>query len=344
MDDLNKKMQEIEANALKEIKNAKDSKILEEIRIKYLGKKGELTSLLKLIGSLSKEERPLFGEKINKLREKIENELSTFLATIKNKELEKEFEKNKVDITLRGRVPKIGERHPLQIIFDEVEDIFLGLGFSIAEGPEIETDYYNFEALNMPKSHPARDSQDTLYINETLLLRTQTSPVQIRTMEKYAPNPVRIICPGRVFRRDTMDATHSPQFHQIEGLLVDKDVKFSDLIGVLEIFVKKMFGEDRKIRVRPGFFPFTEPSAEIDVSCIICGGKGCPACKNNGWLEILGSGAVHPDVLKAGGYDPEIYTGYAFGMGVERIAMLKFGIPDIRLFFENDIRFLQQFR
>lgn len=344
MENLVQKLKNIELSALNEIKNAKSSKEIDEIRIKYLGKKGELTSLLKLVGTLTKEERPIFGEKVNKSRELIENTLNQALTEIKKKELENEFLKNKVDITLKGRIYKVGHKHPLQIIFDEVEEIFLGLGFTIAEGPEIETDYYNFEALNMPKTHPARDSQDTLYINETLLLRTQTSPVQIRVMEKNAPNPVRIICPGRVFRRDTMDATHSPQFHQIEGLLVDKNVKFSDLIGVLEIFAKKMFGEERKIRVRPGFFPFTEPSAEIDVSCMLCGGVGCPSCKNNGWLEILGSGCVHPDVLRAGGYDPEVFSGYAFGMGVERIAMLKFGIPDIRLFFENDVRFLHQFK
>ncbi|MBN2547029.1 MAG: phenylalanine--tRNA ligase subunit alpha [Spirochaetes bacterium] len=341
---MNEKIIKIQKDALNEIKSSKDSKNLEDIRINYLGKKGELTSLLKMLGSLTKEERPVIGGRVNKLREEIEDALNSALIRLKKAETDKKFESEKVDLTLMGRIHKYGHRHPLQAIFDEVEEIFLGMGFSIAEGPEIESEYYNFEALNMPASHPARDSQDTLYFNKELLLRTHTSPVQIRTMEKMAPGPVRVICPGRVFRRDTIDATHSPQFHQIEGLVVDKDVKFSDLIGALEVFIKKMFGEDRKIRLRPGFFPFTEPSAEVDVSCIICGGTGCPACKHNGWLEILGSGTVHPNVLKAGGYDTEIFTGYAFGMGVERIAMLKYGIPDIRLFFENDIRFLHQFR
>jgi len=344
MSDINENIIKIQKDALTEIKTAKDSRKLEDIRINYLGKKGELTSILKMLGSLTKEERPVVGDKVNKTRIEIEDALNSALTVIKKKETEEKFDSEKIDITLRGRTVKAGSRHPLQSVFDEVEDIFLGLGFCIAEGPEIESEYYNFETLNMPASHPARDAQDTLYINDKLLLRTQTSPVQIRAMEKNHPDPIRIICPGRVFRRDMFDATHSPQFHQIEGLIVDRNVKFSDLIGVLEIFVKKMFGEDRKIRMRPGFFPFTEPSAEVDVSCIICGGKGCPACKNNGWLEILGSGSVHPNVLKAGGYDPEVFTGYAFGMGVERIAMLKYGIPDIRHFFDNDIRFLHQFR
>ncbi len=343
MDNINEKIINIQKDALNEIKSAKESKKLEDIRINYLGKKGELTSILKMLGTLTKEERPVVGDKVNRLRVEIEEALNGAVMQLKKAETDVKFESEKTDLTLKGRVQKYGRRHPLQAIFDEVEDIFLGMGFSIAEGPEIEKEYYNFEALNMPASHPARDSQDTLYYNKELLLRTQTSPVQIRTMEKMAPDPVRVICPGRVFRRDAIDATHSPQFHQIEGLVVDKNVKFSDLIGALEVFIKKMFGEERKIRLRPGFFPFTEPSAEVDVSCIICGGSGCPACKNNGWLEILGSGSVHPNVLKAGGYDPEIFTGYAFGMGVERIAMLKYGIPDIRMFFENDIRFLHQF-
>jgi len=334
----------IKINALLEIEKANDSKRLDEIRIQFLGKKGELTGILKTLGSLSADERPKIGAIVNTVRNEIENELNRALDKIKGYELNKQFENEKIDITLKGRAPFTGTRHPLRVIFDDMEEIFLGMGFTIAEGPEIENDYYNFEALNIPASHPARDAQDTLYFDNNLLLRTHTSPVQIRTMEKMNPDPIRAIFPGRVYRRDTIDATHSPQFHQVEGLIVDKNVKFSDLIGVLELFVKKMFGEDRKIRLRPGFFPFTEPSAEVDVSCIMCGGKGCGVCKNSGWLEILGSGTVHPNVLKYGGYDPEIFTGYAFGMGVDRIAMLKYRIPDIRLLYENDIRFLHQFR
>jgi phenylalanyl-tRNA synthetase alpha chain len=338
------KIDAIKNNAVNQINNAKDSKELDDIRITFLGKKGELTSLLKMLGSLTKEERPVVGAEVNKAKNEIENSIQSALQQLKKKEMDKQFEQEKLDITLKGRMPLAGGKHPMTVVLDQIEEIFLGMGFEIAEGPEIETEYYNFEALNMPDSHPARGAQDTLYFPDNTLLRTQTSPVQIRTMEKKAPAPVKVICPGKVFRRDTIDASHSPQFFQIEGLLVDEKVRFSDLIGVLEQFVKKMFGEDRKIRLRPSFFPFTEPSAEVDVSCIICGGSGCSMCKNNGWLEILGSGAVHPNVLKAGGYDPDQFSGYAFGMGLERIAILKYGIPDIRMFYENDVRFLKQFR
>ncbi len=342
---MEEKIIEIKKRALDKIKLVKDSKNLEDIRINYLGKKGELTSLLKMLGDLPKEERPKFGEKVNKAKDEIDDAIKLASLEIKKKELNEQFYKEKIDITLQGRVPRIGSRHPIRAIVDQMEDIFLGMGFNIEEGPEVENEYYNFEALNIPETHPARDAQDTLYLNKNnLLLRTHTSPVQIRTMEKLCPNPIRAIFPGKVFRRDTSDASHSPQFFQIEGLLIDKNVKFSDLIGVLELFAKKMFGEDREIRVRPGFFPFTEPSAEVDVSCIMCGGKGCGTCKNSGWLEILGSGAVHPNVLKFGGYDPEVFSGYAFGMGIDRIAMLKYRIPDIRLLYENDVRFLHQFR
>ena len=342
---MEEKINNIKNQAIQKIKEVKGSKELEDIRIHFLGKKGELTSLLKMLGSLPKEDRPKFGEKVNKAKNEIENIIKNASLDIKKKELGKQLYKEKIDITLKGRIPRAGTKHPMRIILDQFEEIFLGLGFNIEEGPEIETEYYNFEALNIPDTHPARDAQDTLYLEKSkLLLRTHTSPVQIRTMEKLCPNPIRAIFPGKVFRRDTSDASHSPQFFQVEGLLIDKGVKLSDLIGVLELFVKKMFGEDREIRVRPGFFPFTEPSVEIDVSCIICGGKGCSTCKNNGWLEILGSGTVHPNVLKFGGYDPEKFSGYAFGMGIERIAMLKYGIPDIRLFYENDVRFLHQFR
>ncbi|MCK4797454.1 MAG: phenylalanine--tRNA ligase subunit alpha [Spirochaetes bacterium] len=341
---MEKQINNIKQEAISKIQMVSDSKNLEEIRIRFLGKKGELTSLLKMLGTLSKDERPKVGAKVNCARNEIEDAIQNASLKIKNKEMSDKFIEEKIDITLQGRLPHIGVRHPLQSIFDQIEDIFLGMGFNIAEGPEIENEYYNFEALNMPDSHPARDAQDTLYFKNNLLLRTHTSPVQIRTMEKMAPKPIRAIFPGKVFRRDTCDASHSPQFHQVEGLIIDKDVKFSDLIGVLELFLKKMFGENREIRLRPGFFPFTEPSVEVDVSCIMCGGKGCGVCKNNGWLEILGAGTVHPNVLRMGGYDPDIYTGYAFGMGVDRITMLKYRIPDIRLLYENDVRFLHQFR
>lgn len=326
------------------IKNAENSKMLEDIRVQVLGKKGELTSLLKMLGELSNELRPKMGALINEAKQNITQEIEQYSAKLKQKEQEEKFLKEKIDITLPGRKPKCGTKHPIRIVQDEIERIFLGMGFDIAEGPEIDTKYYNFTALNFQEDHPAKDAHDTLYIDDNLLLRTHTSSVQIRTMEKLCPNPVRIICPGRVFRRDTIDATHAPQFHQVEGLLVDKDVKFSDLMGVLKLFAKKMFGEDREIRLRPSFFPFTEPSAEVDVSCIKCGGKGCSFCSNTGWIEILGSGAVHPNVLRMSGYDPEIFSGYAFGMGIERIALLKYKIPDIRLLSENDIRFLHQFK
>ena len=342
---MDKKIIEIKKNALDKIKVADDSKTLEELRIHYLGKKGEFTSILKMLGELPAEKRPLFGAKVNEAKIEIEDAIKNSLKELKNRELNEVFLKEKIDITLKGRIPAAGTRHPLLAVQDQIEDIFLGMGFDISEGPEIESEYYNFEALNIPASHPVRDAQDSLFVmKNNLLLRTQTSPVQIRTMEKKHPNPIRSIFPGKVFRRDMFDASHSPQFHQVEGLVIDRDVKFSDLIGVLELFAKRMFGEEFTTRVRPGFFPFTEPSAEVDVSCIICMGKGCPTCKNSGWLEILGSGSVHPKVLKFGGYDPEVFTGYAFGMGVERIAMLKYGVHDIRFFFENDMRFIEQFR
>jgi phenylalanyl-tRNA synthetase alpha chain len=342
---MEEKILEIKKRAFEKIKSVKDSKNLDDIRINFLGKKGELTSLLKMLGNLPKEERPKYGEKVNKVKNEIEEAIKSASLDIQKKESSEQFYKEKIDITLQGIMPRVGSRHPIRAIVDQMEEIFLGMGFNIEEGPEVENEYYNFEALNIPATHPARDAQDTLYLDKNnLLLRTHTSPVQIRTMEKLAPNPIRAVFPGKVFRRDTSDASHSPQFFQIEGLLVDKNVKFSDLIGVLELFAKKMFGEEREIRLRPGFFPFTEPSAEVDVSCIMCGGKGCGTCKNSGWLEILGSGAVHPNVLKYGGYDPEVVSGYAFGMGIDRIAMLKYRIPDIRLLYENDVRFLHQFR
>lgn len=330
--------------ALNEIEKAKDSKILEEIKIKFLGKKGEITSLMKLLSSLSQEEKPKFGAIVNETRTFIENKLQKAFDYIKSEELNHKLLNEKIDITLPGRINNTGTKHPLRIIMDQVESIFIGMGFEIADGPEIELDDYNFKAMNFQDDHPARDSQDTFYVNEKILFRTHTSPVQARTMLKNTPDPIRSIMPGRVFRRDDIDATHSVQFHQVEGLLVDKGVKFSDLMGILQMFVKKMFGDNMNIRLRPSFFPFTEPSAEVDVSCIFCGGKGCGFCKHSGWLEILGSGAVHPNVLRMGGYDPEIYSGWAFGMGIERIALLKYQINDIRLLMENDVRFLHQFR
>jgi phenylalanyl-tRNA synthetase alpha chain len=333
----------IKNESLNEIKNANDSKTLEDIRIKYLGKKGELTSLLKSLGTLSAEERPKAGALVNEAKSFLENEINTCLDRIKSNELNSKLISEKIDITLPGRINKTGTKHPIRIVMDQIEDIFLGMGFDISTGPEIDTDYNNFKAMNFQDDHPARDAQDTLYVNEKVLFRTHTSPVQARTMQNMAPNPIRTICPGKVFRRENIDATHGFQFYQVEGLLVDKGVKFSDLIGILDLFVKKMFGEEHTIRLRPSFFPFTEPSAEVDISCIFCGGKGCSFCKHSGWIEILGSGAVHPNVLRMGGYDPEIYSGWAFGMGPERIALLKYRINDIRLTFENDVRFLHQF-
>ncbi len=339
---MKEQLENLQSEALREIEAVTDSKVLQEIRVKYLGKKGSLTAILRGMGSLSPEERPVIGELANKVRERLEEALSERSEAIAAIEEERQLQAERLDIFLPGRKPKIGHAHPLQMVMEEIESIFLGMGFSIAEGPEVETDYYNFEALNLPKNHPARDMQDSLYITNEILLRTHTSPVQIRTMEKLYPNPIRIIAPGRVYRRDALDATHSPMFHQIEGLVVDEGITFADLKGVLTVFAKKLFGEDRQVRFRPSFFPFTEPSAEVDVSCA-CGGKGCRICKGSGWLEILGSGSVNPVVLKMANYDPERVSGFAFGMGVERIAILKYQINDIRVFFENDQRFLNQF-
>ncbi len=344
MEEIKSKIQKIKEDALFKIEKATNSKEIEELRIHYLGKKSELINFSKQLGTLSSNERPIVGAFINETKKAIEDLIETKKKEIEIIELNQKLHSEKIDITLPGRINKIGVKHPLRIILEEIEDIFLGLGFAIEEGPEIDTEYYNFKSMNFEDDHPARDAQDTFYINEKVLFRTHTSPVQARTMHKMKPNPIRVICPGRVFRRDNIDATHSVQFHQVEGLVVDKNVKFSDLVGILQLFSQKMFGESTKIRLRPSFFPFTEPSAEVDVSCIFCMGKGCPFCKHSGWLEILGAGCVHPNVLRMGGYDPEIFTGWAFGMGVERIALLKYQINDIRLFMENDIRFLHQFK
>ena len=331
----------VAAEARAAIGRATTSAALEQIRVRYLGRQGALTSLLRSLGTLPATERPVVGAAANEAKRELEAVLEERLAATLEDERRREREGARVDLTLPGRRPSLGSVHPLTRVHDEIVEIFVGLGFSVAEGPEIESDYFNFEALNLPKDHPARDMQDTFYLTEDRLLRTHTSPVQIRTMQAQKP-PVRIICPGKVYRRDA-DITHSPQFTQFEGLAVDRNISMADLKGTLELFAREMFGPRSKIRFRPSFFPFTEPSAEVDVLCFLCGGEGCRVCKHSGWLEILGSGMVHPQVLRNVGYDPEDVTGWAFGMGVERIAMLKYGVDDIRLFFENDLRFLRQF-
>ncbi len=334
------KLQAIKETALSAI-NA-DNADLEQIRIQYLGKKGELTGVLRGMGALTPEERPIIGQLANEVREEIETALKYKAEAFKNAELERRLVEEKIDVTLPSNAQKMGKLHPLTQVQRTIEDIFIGMGFSIAEGPEVEYDYYNFQALNIPENHPARDTQDTFYITENILLRSQTSSVQARVMENQKP-PIRIISPGRVYRSDAVDATHSPLFHQVEGLVVDKGITMGDLKGMLETFAKTLFGNDTLLRFRPHHFPFTEPSAEVDVSCFVCGGKGCRVCKNEGWIEILGSGMVHPFVLENCGIDPNVYSGFAFGMGVERIAMKYYGIDDMRLLYENDVRFLKQF-
>jgi len=336
-------IEKIREETLRELDVLQSIEELQDLKIRVMGKKGSFTSLLKQMGGLSPEERPSMGQVINDVRVMLEKAWEEKATKLDAEALTRRLEEERIDISLPGLYLPKGHQHPLSKTIEEIEDIFLGMGFVIAEGPEIETDYYNFEALNLPKDHPARDMQDTFFITEDILLRTQTSPVQVRTMEKMAPQlPVKVIAPGKVFRNDD-DATHSPMFHQVEGLLVDKGVRMSDLKGILLYFSRQMFGESREIRLRPSFFPFTEPSAEVDVSCMICGGEGCRLCKGTGWIEILGSGMVHPRVLEMGGYNPREVTGFAFGLGVERIAMLKYGIEDMRLLFDNDIRFLTQF-
>ena len=315
---------------------------LEQIKIKYLGKKGELTAVLRGMGGLSPEERPLVGQLANEVRAQIEEAIAEKATLAQAAALEKKLKEEKLDVTMPGTAMPAGHIHPLTQVQRQLEDIFIGMGFSIVEGPEVDMDYYNFQALNIPENHPARDTQDTFYITDNILLRSQTSPVQVRTMEHMKP-PIRIISPGRVYRSDALDSTHSPLFHQLEGLVVDKGITMGDLKGTLEIFAKKMFGESTRIRFRPHHFPFTEPSAEVDVSCYVCGGKGCRLCKGEGWIEILGAGMVHPFVLSNCGIDPEEYSGFAFGLGIERIAMKAYSVDDIRLFYENDQRFLEQF-
>ncbi|QQK77173.1 phenylalanine--tRNA ligase subunit alpha [Salicibibacter cibarius] len=339
------RLKALESEALEAVQASDDKKALEQVRIRYLGKKGAITEVLRGMGQLSAEERPVVGQKANEVRESIQEALANKGEVFEKAELEQRLEEEEIDVTLPGRPMNQGSTHPLTAVVEEIEDIFIGLGFEVTEGPEVETDYFNFEMINLPPNHPARDMQDSFYTSEDTLLRTQTSPVQARTLQKHeGEGPVRIICPGKVYRRDEDDATHSHQFMQIEGLYVDENVRMSDLKGIFDTFVKQYFGQDREIRLRPSFFPFTEPSAEIDVTCGICAGKGCRICKQSGWIEVLGSGMVHPRVLELNGFDPNIYSGFAFGMGVERFAMLKYGIDDIRHFYTNDTRFLSQFQ
>lgn len=335
------KLEGLLKQAVAELAGAAGEETVQDLRVKYLGKKGELTAIMKGIGALPPEERPVIGQVVNEVRDQLEEQVEAALARVREARKALRLKEERLDVTLPGRRPWQGTKHPVTLIIEEISDIFAGLGFQVAEGPEIELDYYNFEALNFPKDHPARDMQDTFFIDENRLLRTHTSPVQIRTMLKHAP-PVRIIAPGTVYRCDS-DATHSPMFHQVEGLMVDKGITFADLKGILTIFINQLFGKGIGVRLRPSFFPFTEPSAEVDIACVICKGRGCRVCKNSGWLEILGAGMVDPEVYRHVHYDPETISGFAFGMGIERIAMLKFGISDMRLLFENDLRFLSQF-
>ena len=340
---MEQELQRIKEVALTAIKAATNQQALQDVRVKYLGKKGEVTALLKGLGKLSPEERPKMGAFVNAVRATLEAELDKIKSSMETAAMNARLEEEKIDITLPGRAPKTGHIHPLTTVNEMIEDFFMKMGYTVEEGPEVEQDYYNFECLNLPKDHPARDMQDSFYITENFLLRTHTSPVQARTMQRHEPNsPIRMIAPGKVYRWD-YDATHSPVFHQVEGLIIDEHITFADLKGTIETFLRHMFGDDTKVRFRTSFFPFTEPSAEVDISCVMCGGEGCRVCSHTGWLEILGCGMVHPRVLELNGYDPNKVKGFAFGMGVERIAMLLYGIGDLRLFFEDDIRFLEQF-
>lgn len=336
------KLNKIVSEALSQIDGSEHLEKINEIKVAYLGKKGELTQVLKSMKDVAAEDRPKVGQMVNEARTSIEEKIEKKKKDFEKKVLEEKIKKETIDVTLPGKAPVIGHKHPNQIALEDVEDIFVGMGYQVVEGPEVEYDYYNFEALNIPANHPAKDEQDTFYITSDIVLRTQTSSVQVHEMEK-GKLPIRMIAPGRVFRSDEVDATHSPSFNQIEGLVIDKNVTFADLKGTLAEFAKKMFGEDTKVRFRPHHFPFTEPSAEMDVSCFKCGGKGCRFCKGEGWIEILGCGMVHPRVLEMRDIDPDKYQGFAFGMGLERIALLKYEIDDMRLLYENDIRFLEQF-
>ena len=340
---MREKLDLIKSDALKTLEEITDLKALEDLRVKLFGKKGDLTAALKGLSELAKEERPAAGQMVNDVRSYLEDMVSRRQKDLGKIALAASLKIETIDVTMPGKKPySLGHKHPMTLVTDEIKNIFIGLGYEIAEGPEIEEDYYNFEALNIPKNHPARDEQDTFYVDGGYVLRTQTSPVQIRTMEKQKP-PIKIIAPGRVFRSDEVDATHSPVFHQLEGLVVDKGITMGDLKGALEVFAKELFGGKTTVRFRPHHFPFTEPSAEMDVSCFACGGNGCRVCKGSGWIELLGCGMVHPKVLSGCGIDPDVYTGFAFGMGLERAAMQRYNISDLRLLYENDVRFLKQF-
>ena len=337
------KIEAIKAAVNEQLAKSEHLQDVQDIRVKFLGKKGELTAIMKEMKNFSKEERPKIGQLVNTARNAIEEQLKAKMEEVKAQELAAKIESEKIDITLPGRKPVMGHEHPLHQTLRLMEDSFLRMGFSIVEGNDIESDYYNFQCLNLPEDHPARDMQDSMYITDNILLRTHTSGMQARTLQAHKPNePFKIIAPGKVYRCD-YDATHSPVFHQMEGMIIDKDIRFSDLKGMLEDFLRDIFGAQTKVRFRASYFPFTEPSAEVDISCVMCGGKGCRVCSHTGWLEILGCGMVNPRVLRMNGYDPDVVTGFAFGMGVERIAMLKYGIDDLRLFYENDMRFLNQF-
>ena len=341
---MQERLLELQEEALQKVAAASELKELNDVRVAYLGKKGPITEVLRGMGKLSAEERPKIGALANDVREAIATKIEEKQKALETAAVNAKLATETIDVTLPGRPVNKGNLHPLTRVVEEIEDLFIGMGYTVAEGPEVESDYYNFEALNLPKSHPARDMQDSFYITDEILMRTHTSPVQARTMEKHkGQGPVKIICPGKVYRRDNDDATHSHQFQQIEGLVIDENISMSDLKGTLDVFAKKVFGQDREIRLRPSFFPFTEPSVEVDISCKICGGKGCSVCKQTGWIEVLGGGIVHPNVLEMAGFDSKKYSGFAFGIGVERIAMLKYGVDDIRHFYTNDVRFLKQF-
>ncbi len=339
---MTKQLEKIKNEAISEISKAENKQDIDLLKVKYLGRKGKITEILKQMGTLANEERPKIGKLANDVRSAIENAFNFKIDELKHMQMAKKLDREKLDVTMPAKRRYIGHKHPLSTVLEEIEEIFIGMGFSIVQGPEIEYDYYNFEALNIPKDHPARDTQDTFYINENIVLRTQTSPMQIRTMQNNKP-PLKIISPGRVYRSDAVDATHSPVFHQIEGLVVDKNISFSDLKGTLEVFIKRLYGEDSVIRFRPHHFPFTEPSAEVDIQCFNCHAKGCSLCKGEGYIEILGCGMIHPQVFRNCNIDPEIYSGFAFGLGLERIVMRRYNINDLRLFYDNDIRFLNQF-
>ena len=339
---MKEKIEQIRQQALAAIEDAAGMDKLNDVKVAFLGKKGQLSSLLKGMKDVAPEDRPKVGQMVNEARAGIEEKMEEKRTAIQKKLREEKMKKEVIDVTLPGKKAAVGHRHPNQIALDDLERVFIGMGYEVVEGPEVEYDHYNFELLNIPANHPAKDEQDTFYITKDILLRTQTSPVQARIMET-GRMPIRVIAPGRVFRSDEVDATHSPSFHQVEGLVVDKGITFADLKGTLEVFAKELFGPETKTKFRPHHFPFTEPSAEVDVTCFKCGGKGCRFCKGSGWIEILGCGMVHPHVLEMCGIDPEEYTGFAFGVGLERIALLKYEIDDMRLLYENDIRFLKQF-